>query len=86
MAGCIDEIQFVFNAVPSLVVQSHTLGLDGNTTLTLKIHGIKDLLSHLAFCQATADLDKAVCQSGFTMVNMGDYRKISDSAQFSHRQ
>jgi len=36
------------------------------------------LIGHLPLSQATAHLDKSISQRRFTMVNMGDNRKISN--------
>ena len=86
MARGIDKVQFVFLPVTGGVIQRDTLGLDGNPSLTLEIHGVQDLLGHFTVGQAAANLDKTVCQRGFTMVNVGDDGKVTDSAQFSHRR
>ena len=82
----VNEIQLVFLAIPGRVIERDTLGLDGNPSLTLKIHGIQDLFSHFTVSQATTDLDKTICKRGFTMVNVRDNGKVTNSAQFSHRQ
>jgi hypothetical protein len=59
--------------------------LNGNAPLTLKIHRIQDLRRHFALSQATAHLDEAVGQGGFTMVDVGNDGKITDMTQVTHR-
>lgn len=86
MAWRVDEVQFVFMAVPRGVIQRDALGLNGDAPLSLQIHGVQHLFGHLPFGQTSANLDKTVCNGGFAMVDVGDYGEITDSAQFSHRQ
>ncbi len=86
MARGIDEIQFVGFPILCLVVERNALGLDGDPAFPLQIHGVQDLFGHFTVCQATADLDKTIRQRGFTVVDVGNNGKVTDSAQFSHRQ
>ena len=86
MAWGIYEVPLILFTVLRLVIQSHALGLDGDSPFALNIHGIKHLRSHFAFGQATALLDKTVCKGGFTVVNMGDDGKVSNVADVCHRR
>ena len=49
MAGGIDKIELIGLAIPGLIMERYTLGLDGNATLALEIHRIEHLLRHLSF-------------------------------------
>ncbi len=82
----IDEVQLVGFTVPGLVVERDTLGLDGNPALPLQVHGVEDLFGHFTVAQAAADLDKTIRQGGLAVINVGDDGKVTDSAQFGHRQ
>ena len=84
MARGIDKVQFIGLAVVGPVIQRDTLGLDRNTALTLDIHGIEDLFIHLPRAQPAAVLDEAICQSGFTVIDMGNNRKITDVSKVAH--
>ena len=49
MARRINKIELIGFAISRRVIQGHTLGFDGDTALSLNIHGIKHLGSHLTF-------------------------------------
>ncbi len=84
MTGRVHQIQDIILAVRGLVIQPHCLGLDGDAPLALDIHGIEHLLFHLAIGQPARDLDQAVGQGGFAMVDMRDDGKVSDLSKFGH--
>jgi hypothetical protein len=60
------------------------LGFDGNAPFTFQIHGIQDLLGHFPIRQATAQLNEAVGNGGFAVVNVGDNGKISNKLHIRH--
>ena len=74
----IDEVELIDLAIFRLVIQRDTLSFDGDTTLTLQIHGIEHLTRHFTIFQATAILNKTVCQSRFAMIDMRNDGKISN--------
>jgi hypothetical protein len=57
------------------------LRLDGDAALALDIHRVEHLLLHLAQRQAAGDLDQAVGQRRFAMVDMGDDGEIADESR-----
>ena len=77
MARRIDEVQLIDLTVTGLVIKRHALGLDGNAPLPLKVHGVEYLLGHFAIGQPAADLDKAVGQGRFAVVDVRDDGEIS---------
>ena len=85
VARRINKIQLVGFAITGLVVQGHTLGLDGNASFPLQLHGIQHLRLQLTVTKAAANLDKAVCQRGFAMVDMGNDGKVADILDVSHK-
>jgi len=81
MSGGVDKVQLVGFTIPGFKVERDTLGLDGDATLALDIHGIEHLITHLTGAKAPAYLDKAVGDGGFAMVDMGDDGEIADMAE-----
>ena len=78
MAGSVDEVELVGLAVLRGVHHADGVGLDGDAALALKVHGIKDLLLHLAHGQRPGQLQQAVGQRGFAMVDVRDDREVAD--------
>ena len=78
MAGRVDQMQLVHLAVACLVFQRGGLRLDGDAALALQIHGVKHLRLHFTRRQTAAQLDDAVCQRRFAVVDVGDNGKVAD--------
>ncbi len=74
----VDEVKVVHLPVARLVAQRGSLRLDGDATLALDVHRVQHLLFHLAIGQAAAQMDDAVCQCGFAVVDVGDDGEITD--------
>ena len=47
---------------------------------SLDIEAVEDLCFHLPFTEPAAELNKAVGQGGFTMIDMSDDGKVTDVA------
>ena len=69
----VDELQDVV-----LEVHADVLGLDGDATFTLNIHGIEVLSAHQARVDSPRDLQDAVRQGGFAVVDVGNNREVAD--------
>ena len=78
MARCVDKVELVGFTIFRRVRQGNTLRFNSNTALALNIHGIENLSGHFTLGQASTNLNKAVCDGRFAMVNMGNNRKVSD--------
>ena len=78
MPRCVDQVEVVDLAVARLVVQRGGLRLDGDAALALEVHRVEHLRLHLAVGQAAAQLDDAIGQGGFAVVDVGDDGKITD--------
>ncbi len=78
MAGCVHQVQNVGFAVLGRIFKADGLRLDGDAAFFFDVHGIEDLVGHLAGGEAAAGLDQAVGQGGFTVVDMGDDGEIAD--------
>ncbi len=77
MARGVDQIQAIDLTITRLVAQGRGLRLDGDATLTLQRHRIEHLGFHLAFGQTTTELNDAVSQSRFAVIDVGDDGKIA---------
>src|SRR5690554_7805964 len=86
MARGIDKIQLVGFTIFGGVVERYALGLDGDAPFPFEVHGVQDLFGHFTVRQATANLDKAVRQRGFTVVDVGNNGKVTDSARSEERR
>ena len=78
VTGRVDEVEHVVLAVLRFIIEPNGLGLDGNAALALDIHRVEDLFLHLTQVEPACQLDQAVGERGFAMVDMGDYGKIAD--------
>ena len=85
MAGGIDEVKLVTTAIFRVVVQRDALRLDGDSSLTLDVERVENLVSHLALRETPTELDKPVGKRRLAVVNVGDDREISNMAEVGHR-
>ena len=74
----VDQVEDILLPVVRFIDRSYSLRLDGDASLSLKVHVIQDLLLHLTLRQKTGHLNDPVSQSGLAMVNMGYNTEISD--------
>ncbi len=75
----VHQVEDIVLAILGLVFQTHRLGLDGDAALLLDIHIIENLFRHFARGQATGELNQAVRQRRFAVVDVGDNGKIPDA-------
>ena len=81
VAGGVDEVEGVGLAVQRRVLHAHGLGLDGDAALALQLHGVENLLDHLALFKNTRHLQQAVGQRALAVVDVGDDAEVADMAQ-----
>ena len=74
----VDEVEVVHLAIAGAIAQRRRLGLDGDATLPLDVHRVEHLRLHLAVRQTAAEVDDPVGQGGFTVVDVGNDREVSD--------
>ena len=77
MARGVDQVELVALAVARLVLQRDALRLDGDAALALQIHRVEHLGLHLAGLEAAAELDQAVRQRRFAVVDVRDDGEIA---------
>ena len=78
VAGRVDQVQAVFVAVARRVVQADAFGLDGDAALALEVHGVEHLRGHFALAERAGQLEQAVGQRGFAVVDVRDDAEIPD--------
>ena len=70
MAGRVDQVQHIGLAILRGIIDPHGVGLDGDAALTLDIHGVEQLLLHVAVLHGAGLLDEPVSEGGFSVVDM----------------
>ena len=78
MAGGVDKVELVFLAVLGRIVHRHGARLNGDAALALQLHIIQNLRFHGALVHSLRLFQNAVCQGGFSVVDMGNDTKIAD--------
>ena len=78
VARGVDEVELVGLSVVCRVHDAHGLRLDGDAALALDVHGVEELLCHVALCHGARLLQDAVCDGGLTVVDVGDDGEVPD--------
>ena len=84
MTRRIHQVQGIFLPILGGVFQPNSLGFNGNTAFTFDIHRVENLFGHFTLGQATGQLDQTIGQGRFTMVDMGNDRKVTNVLKVSH--
>ncbi len=63
----------------TMIFQAHGVSFDRNPALSLQVHVVQNLFSHLALGKRSRQFEQAVRQGGFAMVDMGNDGKVSDA-------
>ena len=78
MAGSVDQVELVGLAVLCGIHHAYGVSLDGDTALAFEVHRVKDLGLHLAGRERSGQLEQAVSQGRFPVVDMRDDCEIAD--------
>ena len=78
VAGSVNEVELVFAGVAGGVVEADGFGFDGDAALALEVHGIEELGVHFALGERAGELEEAVGQGGFAVVDVRDDAEIAD--------
>ena len=78
VARRVDKIELIGIAIGGFIVEAHGLGFNGDAALALDIHIVQNLVGHLARAQAARQLNEAVGQRRFAVVNMGNNREVTN--------
>src|SRR5205085_10917270 len=60
------------------ILHADGAGLDRDAALPLQLHVVKELLLHLTLGDGSCELDQAVCERAFAVVDVGDDAEIAD--------
>ena len=82
MARRIDEVELVLGAIERAVGHRHRLALDGDAPFPLQLHLVQKLRFHVLGPDGAGDLQKAVGQGGFAVVDVGDDAKVAYALLF----
>jgi hypothetical protein len=82
--GRVDQVQVVRLAVV-LPEHAHGLRLDRDPALALDVHGVEQLVAHLALGHRVGDLEDAVGERRLAVVDVRDDREVAD-AGLVHRR
>ena len=77
VAGGVDEVELVHDAVIGLVVEADGVGFDGDAAFTFEVHGVEDLGHHFAFGEGSGEFEEAVGEGGLAVVDVGDDGEIA---------
>jgi len=59
-------------------------GFDGDAALAFEVHGVEDLFGHLARGNGAGELEEAVGEGGFAVVDVGDDAEVADPPEVGH--
>ena len=80
MSRRINKIEDILLPILGLINGTNGLGLDGNAPLSFQFHVIQYLGLHLPAGKKACLLYDSVCQRRFSMIDMRDNTKITNSA------
>ncbi len=79
VAGRVDEVQAVEEAVGRSVLEAHGARLDRDALLALEVHGVEDLARHLPGIDRVGELEEAVGERGLAVIDVGDDREVAQA-------
>jgi hypothetical protein len=80
VAGGVDQVQAIEPAVVRLIPDCDGMRLDRDPPLTLKVHGIEDLLAKLTGRNGARYFKEPVSEGRLPVIDMGNYGKVPDVA------
>ncbi len=79
VAGRVDEVEPVDQAVACGVLEPHGAGLDGDPLLALEVHRVEHLAHHLAALDRVRQLEQPVRERGLAVVDVRDDREVAEA-------
>ena len=76
VTGRVDEVQAVGLAVSRHVFEPDGPGLDRDPLLALEVHRVQDLARHLLRVDRVRQLEQAVGEGRFAVIDVGDDREV----------
>ena len=78
MTRRVDEVEVIQLAIVGTIVDANRLAFNRDAALALDIHGVEQLLFHIALGNRLRHFKNAVGKRRFAMVDMGDDGEIPD--------
>ena len=78
VAGSVDQVELIGLAVLRGVDHADGVGFDGDAAFALEVHGVEDLGLHFARGEGAGELEQAVGERGFAVVDVRDDGEIAD--------
>src|SRR5689334_16761153 len=78
MAGSVNQVELVSFTAFGLIEHRDGMGLDGDAALLFEVHGIEQLILHLAGSDRAGAMQQAVGKGRLPMINMGNDAEISN--------
>ena len=79
VAGRVDEVEAVGQAVARLVLEADGPRLDRDPLLALEVHRIEDLAHHLAALDRVRQLEQPVGERGLAVIDVRDDREVAQA-------
>ena len=79
VAGRVDQVEAVGQAVVRLVVEAHGAGLDRDALLALQVHRVEDLARHLPRIDRVGHLQQPVGERGLPVIDVGDDAEVAQA-------
>ena len=76
VAGGVDEVELVALAVAGRVCHADRLELDRDPALPLEVHGVEDLVLHVALADRPGALEQPIGQRRLAVIDVGDDAEI----------
>ena len=77
VAGRVDEVEPVDQAVVRRVLEADGPRLDRDPLLALEVHRVEDLARHLAGVDRVGQLEQPVRERGLAVIDVGDDREVA---------
>ena len=79
VAGRVDEVEAVDQAVVRGVLEADGPGLDRDALLALEVHRVEDLAGHLPGLDRVRHLEQPVGERGLAVIDVGDDREVAQA-------
>ena len=79
VAGRVDEVEAVGQAVLGRVLEADGAGLDGDALLALEVHRVEDLARHLARVDGVRQLQQSIGERRLAVIDVGDDREVAQA-------
>jgi hypothetical protein len=77
VAGRVDQVERVAQAVGGDVLEADGARLDGDALLALEVHRVEHLAGHLPRLDRVSQLEQAVGERGLAVIDMGNDREVA---------